>query len=145
LSPTVNAEYRLFPFGIDKVPGDPHRWDMTVQANETVRATIDGIFQWTIAAPWRFAIFWRPATMMLALLAFAAMAALQGMRPILLLPLAPVFLNVASLVPAISSQDLRFEYPTVLIGPLLIAFYAGVCSLATPAASRARPLDAREV
>jgi uncharacterized membrane protein len=75
----------------------------------------------------------------------ARLAALQGMRPILLLPLAPVFLNVASLVPAISSQDLRFEYPTVLIGPLLIAFYAGVCSLATPAASRARPLDAREV
>ncbi len=145
LSPPDNAGYGFFPFAIFKFPTDPHPWDMTAQANETVRAMLDRVFQWTIATPWRVAIFWRPATTMLALLAFAAMAALQGMRPILLLPLAPVFLNVASLVPAIGSQDFRYEYPAVLIGPLLIAFYAGVCSLSTPAASPARPLDAREV
>jgi hypothetical protein len=83
--------------------------------------------------------------MMLALLAFVAMAALRGMRPILLLPLAPAFLNVASLVPLIVSQDFRYEYPIVLIGPLLIAFYAGVCSLSTQGASPARPLDAPKV
>ncbi|MFZ1962175.1 MAG: hypothetical protein WAU78_01670, partial [Roseiarcus sp.] len=40
------------------------------------------------------------------------------------------------------SQDLRYEYPVVLIGLSLIAFYAGVSALATQEASPATPLDA---
>jgi len=142
LSPVFSE---LFPIGIYKVPDDPRPWDMTMQANENVRAILDRVFQWTVAAPWRFAIFWRPATTMLALLVFVAMAALQGIRPILLLPLAPVFLNVASLVPLMTTQDFRYEYPAVLIGPLLIAFYAGVCSLSTTGAQSTKPLDASKV
>ena len=82
---------------------------------------------------------------MLALLVFVAMAALQGIRPSLLLPLPPVFLNVASLVPLMTTQDFRYEYPAVLIGPLLIAFYAGVCSLSTTGAQSTKPLDASKV
>ncbi len=134
-----------FPYGIYKAPGESHPWDMTIQANQNVKAALDRVSQWSSATPARCAIFWRPATMMLALLAFVAMAALRGMRPTLLLPLAPVFLNVASLVPLIGSQDLRYEYPVVLIGLSLIAFYAGVSALATQEASPATPLDAPKV
>ncbi len=124
-----------FPIGIDKLPGDSHPWDMTVQANENFRAMLDRVSQWASATPARSAIFWRPATMLLGLFAFVAMAALQGMRPILLLPLAPVLLNVASLVPLIGSQDFRYEYPVVLLGLSLIVFYAWACSLSFRGAS----------
>lgn len=143
LSPPVNAEYGLFPFGVEKLAGDAHPWDMTVQANESVRAMLHRGFKLTVAAPWCFAIFWRPATMLLALLAFVAMAALHGMRPILLLPLAPVLLNVASLVPLIGSQDFRYEYPVVLLGLSLIVFYAWACSL-SPRGAAPEPLVVAE-
>jgi hypothetical protein len=52
---------------------------------------------------------------------------------------------VASLVPLMTTQDFRYEYPAVLIGPLLIAFYAGVCSLSTTGAQSTKPLDASKV
>jgi len=132
LSNPFNTSYALYPIGIWDDGTGTFAWTVKPDPNPAIRAGINRVVQFTAASPWHYAVFWRPATMMLALFVVAAMASLQGMRPVLLLALSPVILNVLSLVPVIGSQDFRYDYPTVLIGPLLIVFFAGICSLRRP-------------
>jgi len=113
LSPPHNAEYALTVLGVVSDPTGPHPWSESARPLATVKALVDGVFYATISTPSSFVIVWRPAAIFLVLI---GLVVLLGRRTRAYVALLPVVMNIVSLIPLISSQDFRYQYPAYVVG-----------------------------
>ena len=92
-----------------------------------INAALKGLYRWSVSETLPAVLFWRPAAMQLLLLFLAGvLLLLKGYRTASW-ALVPIIANTLSLVPLISSQDFRYQYPIYLIGiPLAIYMLAQI-------------------
>jgi hypothetical protein len=125
LSPTPNAGAMLAFMDVWQDPAGPHDWTpVKAPLSDALARFFRNELEWTTEGPVRFAIFWRPASILLVLAIAAAASVATGARAVILLAAAPIYLNALSLVPLIPSQDYRYQLPATFGGLLLIFFFS---------------------
>ncbi len=126
LSPPINAERALIPFGALKDPDGEKPWSVTQNPAPLARAILERVHQATIAKPWLFALFWRPGAIFLAILTLVVVVG--RWRREVYLGLLPPLLNTMSLAPLLAAQDFRYQYPAYVVGLPMIFLLLGLWS-----------------